>query len=108
MNIHLLFELFPYALIIARYRWCVGHSPPMTSADIKQLSRHLSQIVYLVLYSVIAFREIIGLFNGIWHGGDDDALVVLACGLLALFGVRVLAYRLWLRSTAARRNSIPR
>ena len=55
-------------------------APLALSADIKQLSRHLSRIVHLVLYGVIAFRETIGLFNGIWHGGDDDALVVLLRG----------------------------
>jgi cytochrome b561 len=120
INIHLLFELFLFTLVIARYRWCVQHSPRMKRLDIKELSRHLSRIVYLVLYGVIGFREIIALVSSISHGGAvdfnlfnerlrngpdnavfnprDDFQVFLASGLLALLSVRALAYRLWLRS----------
>jgi hypothetical protein len=118
INIHLLFELFLFTLVLARYRRCVQHLPRMTPIDIQELSRHLSRIVYLVLYGVIGFREIVALVNSISHAGAvdfnlfderfrngpdsavfnprDDLQVFFASGLLALFSVRALAYRLWL------------
>jgi cytochrome b561 len=120
INIHALFGLLLCGLVSARYRWCVIHSPPMLPTDIRQLSRHLSRIVYLSLYLVIGLREIIGILNSVWHGGvvdfnlfderfrngpdhagwnpKDDFQLFFASGLLALIFVRVLAYKLWLRS----------
>lgn len=117
INIHLLFEFLLCTLVIARYRWWVQHSQRMTSIAIKELSRHLSRVVYLVLYGAIGLREIIALVSGIGHGGAvdfglfdehfpnglnsavfnprDDAQVFIACGLLALISVRALAFALW-------------
>jgi hypothetical protein len=106
-------ELLLCTLVITRYRWLVERSRRMTSIAIKELSRHLSRIVYLVLYGAIGFRGIVALQNGISHGSAvdfrlfdehfsngldsaffnprDDAQVFLACGLLALLYVRALA-----------------
>jgi len=117
INIHLLFELLLFTLLIARYRWGVSHSPPTTSIAIKELSRHLSRIVYLMLYGAIGFGAIITLVSRISHGGAldfnlfdehfrsppqspffnprDDWQVLLASGLLALLSVRVMAFALW-------------
>jgi cytochrome b561 len=120
INIHALFKLLLCGLVFARCRCCVGHSLRTLSADIRGLSRHLSRIVYLILYVVIGVTEIIGILNSLWHGGavdynlfgdhirdgpdhaswdpDDDFQLFFAAGLFALLVVRVLAYRLWLRS----------
>jgi len=120
INIHALFTLLLCGLVLARCRWCVTHSPPMVPAEVRQLSRHLSRIVYFLLYMVIAAREIIGILNSVWHGSSidfnlfderfrngpdypgfnakDDFQLFLACGLITLIFVRVLACRLWLRS----------
>jgi cytochrome b561 len=120
INIHALFGLLLCGLVLARCRWCVEHSPRMLPADIRELSRHLSRIVYLLLYLVIGLREIVGILNGLWHGGavdfnlfdvpfrhgpdyggfnpKDDLPLFVASGLIALIFVRVLAFRLWLRS----------
>jgi cytochrome b561 len=120
INIHALFGLLLCGLVFARYRWCVGHSPRMLPADIRGLSGDLSRIVYLILYVAIGMREIIGILNSLWHGGaidfnlfenrihngpdhsgwdpNDDFQMFFASGLFALVFVRVLAYRLWLRS----------
>jgi cytochrome b561 len=120
INTHALFGLLLCGLVFARCQWCVGHSPHMLPDDIRGLSRHLSRIVYLILYLVIAAREIIGILNSLWHGGaidftlfldrvrigpdraswnpNDDFQMFLASGLFALVFVRVLAYRLWLPS----------
>jgi cytochrome b561 len=119
INIHALFGLLLCGLVFARCRWRVGHSPAMLADDIRGLSRHLSRIVYLILYSVIGAREIIYILNSLWHDGavnfnlfdqhirngpdhaswnpKDDFQLLLASGLFALVFVRVLAYGLWLR-----------
>jgi cytochrome b561 len=120
INIHALFGLLLCGLVFARYRWCVGHSPRMLPTDIRGMSRHLSRIVYLILYLIVGVREIIGILNSLWHGGaidfnlfddrirdgpdhaswdpNDDLQMFFASGLFALMFVRVLAYRLWLHS----------
>ena len=59
-------------MVIARYRWCVRHAPPIETIDINNLSRHLSRVVYLVLYGVVGFREIMAFANSVLHGGVVD------------------------------------
>lgn len=120
INIHALFGLLLCGLVLVRCRWCVQYTPPMLPAEVRQLSRHLSRIVYFLLYAVIAVREIIAILTSVWHGGGidfnlfdqrfrtgpdypgfnptDDFQLYLASGLMALIFVRVLALRLWLRS----------
>jgi hypothetical protein len=120
INIHALFGLLLCGLALARSRWRVERSPPMATPDIRELSRHLSRIVYLLLYVVIGVREVIGMVNSLWHGGAvdfslfdprfrqgpdyawfnprDDFQLFFASGLFALLFVRVLAFTLWLRS----------
>jgi cytochrome b561 len=123
INIHALFGLLLCGLVISRCRWRVKHSPRMQPADIRELSRHLSRIVYLLLYVVVGMRQIIGILNSIWHGGaadfnlfdehfrngpdraswnlKDDFQLFLATGLFALIIVRVIAIRLWRRLVKA-------
>ena len=120
INIHALFGLLLCGLVLVRYQWRVRHSPGMLPTDIRELSRHLSRIVYLLLYVVIGVRQSIGIINSIWHGSavdfnlfddrtsngpdragwnpKDDFQLLLATGLFVLIIVRVLACRLWLRS----------
>jgi cytochrome b561 len=119
INIHALFGLLLCALVIARYQWRIRHSPRMPPSGTRELSRHLSRIVYLLLYVVIGVRQGISIINSIWHGsaGDfnlfddrlrngadragwnpkDDFQLFLASGFFVLIIVRVLAFRLWLR-----------
>jgi cytochrome b561 len=120
INIHALFGLLLCSLVLTRYQWRVRHSPGMLPTDIRELSRHLSRIVYLLLYVVIGARQSIGIINSIWHGTavdfnlfddrfrngpdragwnpKDDFQLFLATGLFALIIIRVLAFRLWLRA----------
>jgi hypothetical protein len=72
INIHALFGLLLCGLVLARYQWRVRHSPCMLPTDIRELSRHLSRIVYLLLYIVIGVRQSIGIINSIWHGSAVD------------------------------------
>jgi cytochrome b561 len=121
VNIHALFGLMLCGLVLARCQWCVKRSPPTLPADIRQLSRHLSRIVYLLLYVVIGVREIMAIHNSTWHGGvvdfnlfderfrgpdyagfnpKDDFQLFLASGFFTLIFLRVLAFTLWLRRVA--------
>jgi hypothetical protein len=121
IDIHCLFASLLCAWVILRYRSGVRWSPGMPPNDVRELFRRLSRSVYLVLYAVIAARQIILLASSIGHGGTisfslfderfgngpdskvfdpkDDFQVFLASGLVVLAILRVMAFRLWLRST---------
>jgi cytochrome b561 len=119
INIHALFGLLLCGLVLARCRWSVKHSPPMLPSDVRQLSRHLSRTVYLLLYVVIGVMELIAILNSVWHGSvvdfnafgerfrgpdyagfnvKDDFQLFLASGFITLIFLRVLTCTLWLRS----------
>jgi cytochrome b561 len=113
INIHALFGLLLGAMVLARYQWCVEHSPWMLSADSRELSRHLSRNVYLLLYVVIGVTLSIHVVDSIWHrraidfnpfderfrngpdskasGSKADFQQFFVAGLFALAFVRVLA-----------------
>lgn len=71
INIHALFGLLLCGLVLARYQWIIQHSPRLRD-DTRALSRHLSRIVYLMLYLVLGASQGISLVNSIWHGGPLD------------------------------------
>jgi cytochrome b561 len=120
INIHALFALLLCSFVLTRYQWRLRHAPRLLPTDIRELSRHLSRIVYLLLYVVIGARQSIGIINSIWHGTavdfnlfddrfrngpdragwnpKDDFQLFLATGLFALIMIRLLAFRLWLRA----------
>jgi cytochrome b561 len=120
INIHALFGLLLCGLVLARFQWRIKHSPHLLPTEVRESSRHLSRIVYLLLYVVIGVRLSIGIINSIWHGSavdfnlfddrfrhgpdragwnpKDDFQLFLATGLSVLIIVRVLTCTLWLRS----------
>jgi cytochrome b561 len=124
IDVHTLFGLLLCGLILARCRGLVARLPHMPAN--RELSRHLSRIVYLFLYVVIGVREVIGILNSLWHGGPvdftlldarsrqgpdhagfnpkDDFQMFFASGLFALIFVRVLVFTLW--SRARRRAAV--
>ncbi len=67
INIHALFGLLLCGLVLARHQWIIRYSPRLRD-DIRALSRHLSRIVYLMLYLVLGASQVISLVNCIWHG----------------------------------------
>jgi cytochrome b561 len=120
INIHLLFGLLLWGLVIARFHWGLKHSPHMLPTEVREFSRHLSRVVYLLLYFIVGVSQVVGLVHWISNGGTfdfnlfdkrfrngpdreefnpkDDFQLFLAYGLSALVIARVLAYSLWLRS----------
>lgn len=118
INIHVLFGLLLCGFLLARYRWPFTHEPWLLPSDSRELSRHLSRIVYLLLYTIVGVRQSIGLVASLWHGGTigfnlaDEPLrygadgkvvdtrdfqMFLASALCVLIMIRVFAFRLWLR-----------
>jgi len=120
LNVQALFGLLLASLVIARFYGRVKYGPPLLPADIKKLSRHLSRMVYLLLYLTIGIKQLIVLASFVAHGGAFDFglfqltpdrgifeptaefQAFLVYGLLALIIIRTLAAT-WLRSTERRR-----
>jgi len=101
-----LFALLLTGLLTARFRGWLKRSPPKSAADIRLFSRHLSRMVYLVLYLIIGAKELVHLVGGPSSergvGQDFEMLkptsqVFLVYGLLALVLIRMLAYLTWRR-----------
>ena len=108
-NVQALFGLLLWALVLGRFYGRVNYGPPLPAADIGRLSRHLSRMVYLLLYSILGLRQLIALGIFIAHGGTfdfglfhltpdrgifeptEEFRVFLVYGLLALVIIRVLA-----------------
>jgi hypothetical protein len=99
VNLHALFGLFLCTLIVVRFHRRLDWVTPASQSEIRELCRELSRMVYLSLYVIIGLRQIVGLADWSWHGGNarfgkgsDDALQTLvAYGILGLLFIRVLA-----------------
>jgi hypothetical protein len=120
INIHALFALLLCVFALTRCQWHMSHAPVMLPADMRKLSRHLSRIVYLVLYLVIGVTQSISIVSHFFygsavdfnlfddrfrHGPDrpgwnprDDFQLFLATGLFAIIVVKIWTFRLWLRA----------
>jgi hypothetical protein len=68
----------------------------MTSTEVRQFSRQLSRVVYLILYLVIGAKQISGVVRDDLPG-VPDCQVILAYGLIALVVIRLSAYLVGLR-----------
>jgi cytochrome b561 len=121
INIHAIFASLLCGWVILRYQSGARWSPGMPPNDVREVFRRLSRSVYLVLYAVIAARQIICLVSSVGHAGTidfglfderfgngpdskvfdpkNDFQVFLASGLVILGILRVTAFRLWLRAT---------
>ena len=106
--IHALFGLLLWGLVVVRFRWWLKYSPPAHAVDIRQFSRQLSRMVYLILYLVTGAMEIInvaGALQGDPHPARNlailrptpDGQAFLIGGLIALVAIRVLAFWSWRR-----------
>jgi len=109
---HALFGLLLCGLVVVRFRWWLKNSPPAHALDIRQFSRRLSRMVYLVLYLVTGAMEVINII-GPQQGGvrptraislllpTPDSQAFLTWGLVALVSIRVLAFWSWRRLVRA-------
>jgi cytochrome b561 len=95
ISVRTLFALLLWGFVIARFYWRVKHSWPMPLVDIRELSRAVSRIVYLLLYVVVGINQLLGMRQVIWYGGAfepaEGLQPYLVYGLVALIIIRVLA-----------------
>jgi len=72
VNIHVLFGTLLTSFVVLRFHWSmtptVLASPSETYAHYRQLKR----MVYLLLYGIIAIRQLIGLVTSNWDGNAFD------------------------------------
>jgi hypothetical protein len=104
INVRALFGLLLCGLVIARFNLRLKHRPPVLPRDIRQLSRQLSRMVYLLLYVIIGAGQAIDAAASLRHGGAsgfriEDFQAFVGCGLVALLMIRALAFREGLRLT---------
>jgi cytochrome b561 len=116
INVHALCGLLLWTLLLARFRWRIGHVPPSLPPDVGEFSRRLSGPVHLTLYLLMFVIPIIGVITFVWHGRTLDLALFqvnfgvrknpavfhptedlhgyLAYGLFGLAGIHALA-ALW-------------
>jgi cytochrome b561 len=101
--LHALFGLLLWGLVVVRFRWWLRNFPSAQAVDIRQFSRRLSRMVYLVLYLVTGAMVVINIMGALQ---DDvrpardlallrptpDSQAFLVYGLIALVLIRVLAF----------------
>ena len=112
-NLHPLFGLLLLGFVISQFSWRALHSPSSRQTDLRAFSRQVSRSVFLLLYVVVFAREIVALVGLTWHDGGFDFRLLkgylsmpiiqrggelgsdlggyVACGVVALIMVRVLA-----------------
>ena len=113
INVHAWFVLLLLGWVLARFYWHVKCLPAVRRSDMRELVRHLSRSVYLLLYVMVFAREILSFVGATWHdrsfnfdllrshiglsidkavaGFGSDLRGYLACGFLALVLIRALA-----------------
>ena len=105
MNVHALFALLLWGLVIGRFCLRLKYSALALPSDIREFSRQLSRMVYLLLYAIIGIAQVIDAAGCLWqsgtfefqlgHGGvgpGEDFQAFVGCGVVALLLIRALAF----------------
>jgi cytochrome b561 len=113
INIHALFGALLFALVVARLQWCLESRPPAGAADLRELTRHLSRIVYLLLYLVFGAGVVINIVKYLFLANavcrlqkcmislpTGDLRAIFVYGVAVLVAIRVLI--LWLSRSRQR------
>jgi len=95
LNAHFLFGALLCAWVVVRYYRRIRRIPRMQPSDIREFSRHLSRLVYLLLYLLMLFSLTVRFLRYLVHrpaiGSVEDFQVYLAFGVLALVIIHALA-----------------
>ena len=111
-NIHALFAALLITFVLLRFRLSMPLTLPRSANETYVQCRQLKRIVYLLLYGIIAVRQVIAFATALWNGGafdfdiaalratneghyfgfdpNNDAHLFFACGLLAVAVVHLL------------------
>ncbi len=68
INLHALFGLLFFALVILRLLWRIGHKPPELPAEAGEFSRRTSHPVHMLMYAIMLAIPPLGVVAFIWHG----------------------------------------
>jgi cytochrome b561 len=116
INVHALFGLALWLLVIARFCWRIAHPAPDLPPNVGAAYRVFSRAAHLTLYALLFVTPVIGIVTFIWHGRQlnlglfvvnfgvasnravfeptEDLHGYLAYALFALAGAHILA-ALW-------------
>lgn len=93
-NLHAVFGVLLWLCVVARCYERFTLRPRISMCDIRRFSRHLSHLVYLLLYVLMFFRLIIGILRAAAQHTllpIDGFQSYLAYGVLALVTIHALA-----------------
>jgi cytochrome b561 len=94
-NLHIVFGTLLWAYVVVRFYGRLRRAPRMRPTEIRTFSRHLSRLVYLLLYILTFFNLAIGVVRAAPHSTflarAEDFQIYLVCGLCALITIRALA-----------------
>jgi len=68
INVHALFGLALWLLVVARYCWRIAHPVPALPANIGAVYRNFSRVAHLTLYALLFITPIVGIITFIYHG----------------------------------------
>jgi cytochrome b561 len=95
LNTHILFGALLWAWVVVRFYRRMRRIPRMQPSDIREFSRHLSRLVYLLLYLLMFFSITLRFLRYLLHrsavGSAEDFQSYLAFGILALVIIHALA-----------------
>jgi len=92
-NLQVLFGILLWLCVVERFYSRLTSAPRLSMTDIRPLSRHLSHLVYLLLYGLMLVRLIIDLCAAPHHASlhPEDFQSYLVSGVLALITIHLLA-----------------
>ena len=93
MGVHALFGMLLNVSIIARFYSGMKYSPLLAPAGIRAFSRHLSRMVYLLLYTLMGLKLVIIAARGSNFESIEGFRGYLAYGVIALVVIHALAAR---------------
>lgn len=109
MNLHAVFGVLLWVSVVARFHRRLHQSPPMLPIEIREFSRHLSRLVYLMLYVLMFISLTARAVACVWRtdcSAAPDLQGYLGYGVIALITIRGLAtlyrHRAWTLAPAAR------
>ena len=72
INIHAVFGLLLFGVVIARLMLRISHAPPALPADVGVLTHRLSPYAHGLLYVLLTVIPLVGIVTFIWHGRVFD------------------------------------
>ena len=68
INLHAVFGLLFFTLVILRLLWRIGHTPPDLPANVGEFARRASHPMHMLMYAVMLAIPPLGVVAFVWHG----------------------------------------